>query len=537
MTRWLLFSFAGAVAIVVAHGPACDLWWGWDDLYYLLTVLDYSPTEYLFRSEFWKNSPILFTPLNILPYEINHSLFGLEPRGFYLHQLLAAWLLFLATVLFLRLWCTDIWAVIGALLVCSSAPVLITVYQIMCVHYLEGLLFSVLAVYLYVQSLRKGNEYWTLPGASLYLLACAAKEIYVPLVTLLPLFPDRTLKVRLRHWAPYLLALVVYLVWRYSMLGILASGYGVPLELSDVVAVPYVAVTAILGGGAQGVAGGVIYVALLLSLLGDRRSLLFVVVLLLILVMPLAPIAFRLRTVDRALVLIAWVVCVSLAISLDRLWRSGRRHAAIALILLLTIGAGVVGMSLKTRKWLIRDNHRFRTAGEYVMTRPETHALLLTGDGLRAREAKRLRQSVRGQAGPGLLYDPMQLASMAPQYSVIHWFDQHADRLVDISGPDPAFMADWARRIEPKPLVLSLRKRDGVTDWEFGPYWDSNYDVVYLSAPFAFTGVSHVGRYPAPIPAMDFVLRYQSPEGWITYSDVLHWDSVEGETLSWSRGP
>ncbi len=537
LRRWLLISAAGAVVVAVAGHPATGLWWGWDDLHYLVTVLNYSPADYFFDAEFWKSSKTLFTPLNILPYELNYQLFGPEPYGFYLHQLLAAWLLFIATVLFLRLWCTVSWSVAGASLAGISAPVLITVYQIICVHYLEGLLFAVLAVYLYVQSLRKGKGYRVLAGAVFYFLACAAKEIYIPLVILLPFFPEKSLRLRLRHGTAYLAALAAYLLWRYSQLGDLASGYGVPVTLADVVQMPFLAVTSILGGGMQGIVGGLIYLLLLLRTLTavGRQSLLFVAVLSVVLLAPLVPISYRLITVDRALVLAAWIVCVSLVVSLERLSRSGRRRAALSVLLLLVVGAGIVKMSLATRNRIIRDNHRYRTVGEHVMTAPESHALLLTGKRFRVGEARTLRRLTGGQVGPGLFYDPMQLAAMGTQYDTIHWFDQKADRLMDISGPDPAFMEQWRRRTEQRPLLLSMEKRDGVIDWEFGPYQGPYYAVVSLSAPFAFTDVYHVGRYPAPVPAMDFLLRYQSPEGWVTYSDVLHWDSVEGESLSWSR--
>ena len=537
LPRGLLIAAAGAVVIAVMGHPATGLWWGWDDLHYLVTVLNYSPGDYFFDADFWKSSRTFFTPLNILPYELCYHLFGPEPLGFYLTQLLIAWLLFLATVLMLRRWCSDFWSVAGAALACISGPVVIATYQIMCVHYLLGLLFSVLAVHLYVVSLSKGLGYWAVPGSVLFLLACAAKEIYIPLVVLLPLLPEETLGRRLRQYAPYLTALAVYLLWRYSQLGGLTSGYGVPVALADVALVPFRAVTSILGGGLPGAAGGAVYLALLAWMLarGGRQLLLFAAVLLAALVAPLAPIAYRLITVDRALVLVAWIVCVSLAVALDRLSRSGRRAAGVSLFLLLTIGAGIARASLATRGWIIRENHRYRTVGEYVMQAPASHALLLTGGSYRAGEARRLRGLIGGQAGPGLLYDPMQLTATGMQYDAVYWFDQKADRLVDISGPDPAFMASWARRRQDRPLSLSMEKRDGAVHWQFGPYRGPAYDVIFLSAPRAFVGVYHVGRYPAPVSAMDFVLRYQSPDGWITYSDVLHWDSAEGDTLSWSR--
>ncbi len=532
----MLIAAAGWVVVAATHGPAAGMWWGWDDLHYLITILQTSPVDYLFDPGHWRGSPILFTPLNILPYEINHYLFGLDPWGFYLHQLLAAWALFVATVLFLRLWCPDLWAVAGASLACISAPVLITVYQIMCVHYLEGLLFCVLAVYFFVLSLRKEELYWALPGAAFYLLACAAKEIYIPLVGVLLFWPEKTFKMRLRNWTVYLLAFAIYFLWRYLMLGTLVSGYGMPLLLSDVAKVPLVAVTSILGGDLQGVAGGMVFLALLAGALVRRRlSPLFLAVLLAALMAPLLPIGFRLRTVDRAQVLIAWVICISLVLLLERLSRNGRAAAGFSAVLLLALSTGVVRMSFATREQLIRENQRYRIVGEYVLRERESHALLLTGNGYRVREAKRLRRLLREQEGPELLYDPMQIAALGKRYVTIHWFDPKANRLVDITGPDPAFMQSWARHTVQRPLSLSIEKRDGVVHWQFGPYRDSNYDVIYLSAPFAFTDARHVGRYPAPIPAMDFVLRYQSAEGWVTYSDVLHWDSAEGELLSWSR--
>ena len=65
-------------------------------------------------------------------------------------------------------------------------------------------------------------------GGGAYLAACSAKEVFVPLVFVLPFLPIGDAKARFRNLHPYLLALAVYLPWRAWMLGPshLLAGYG-----------------------------------------------------------------------------------------------------------------------------------------------------------------------------------------------------------------------------------------------------------------------------------------------------------------------
>ena len=123
---------------------------------------------------------MLFCPWQYVPYEIHYRLFALEPRPFYLQQMVAVWLLLLVTYLLVRRWISPWKAFLASCLAVLSAPVATTVVQLMDVHYLHGLIFTVLAVHMFLLACDRQKLLPAAFGAGLYLLAMAAKQLPEP---------------------------------------------------------------------------------------------------------------------------------------------------------------------------------------------------------------------------------------------------------------------------------------------------------------------------------------------------------------------
>ena len=89
-----------------------------------------------------------------LSYDIDHALFGFSPAGFYVHNpvtiAVCAWLIYLIA----KQW-VDSWFGFGeTLLFLVGSPIAVVSLQLMVRHYTEGLLFFLLAVFLFIRGIQ-----------------------------------------------------------------------------------------------------------------------------------------------------------------------------------------------------------------------------------------------------------------------------------------------------------------------------------------------------------------------------------------------
>ncbi|MEZ5672508.1 MAG: hypothetical protein R3E08_09035 [Thiotrichaceae bacterium] len=156
-----------------------------------------------------------------------HVFFQLAPLGYYLHHFIAFSLVLSVSYLLLINYFSPLIASFTLSLFVLSTPISHLLQFLMVRHYLEGLGFAIAALLFYLKALRQNNFHWSLLGSSCYLLAVTAKEIYVPLVILLPLFPVSQWRRRINYLIPFVFITAIYVLWRAEMLQWqrLVSGY------------------------------------------------------------------------------------------------------------------------------------------------------------------------------------------------------------------------------------------------------------------------------------------------------------------------
>ena len=205
----LVFVF---LLFLLPFGRYCQIlsgYWRWDDTAILLQLLKTPVWKYFCIPKVYQLlSCANFTPWVMLSYVGDLTLFGLNPLAFYLHHLLSLSFIIVAGYYFLSLWVDKKFAFSGMVLFTIGAPVATVIQQLMTRHYLEGLLFAILSLYYVVLFLRRGKNHYLLFGVVFYALAVMAKEIYVPLVCLLPWIPEQTIKVRLKAMLPFVLVVL-----------------------------------------------------------------------------------------------------------------------------------------------------------------------------------------------------------------------------------------------------------------------------------------------------------------------------------------
>lgn len=550
---WLTSSWRGDILLSVLllatglalHGSVLDANWRWDDPQVLLHAQQYSILHDFVRPEVWQQfSPANLTPWLILSLEVDLILFGVQTTGFYLHHLLA--LAAAATGLYfcLRLWTGRLASVVGGLLFLIGTPSWFVAEQLMTRHYIEGLVFAELAVIAFVLFLRTGRICLLPMGALSYLLAVTAKEIYVPLVLLLPFLREGLPMARVRAALPYLLVAGVYVLWRWWMLGSFGGGYteaGDYLQsgLIQSVLSSFSRFPALLLGEWWWTAG----LALLALLLGVIyfESPGFIVpgaVLLALVLLPLVPLVNwpGIVSPDRYL-LLPWVVfSFAVAWAADRVYRHGQ------FLHLPLLGAGLVLLLLcyrygsEQRAILAVVADEFDVQAEFLWQQDEQSAFLPSANVLPTfwfvtglQQFK--REIMPGSTVPRAIVDPIYLGE---DYQVLYSYQNACRCMQDISASLPERrLAFQANRRQQAPLSLEFSYQQGIFAWEFGPYEQGSYHVV--SELLGVIPASRAGRLRVTLTEnTPFYVRYTAPEGWVSYSSQQRVQHHAG-TVSWQR--
>lgn len=216
--------------VILVHRSALEAGWRSDDGALLAAAALFSPWQYFFVPSVTSlvSASSHVTPWNVFVYDINLMLFGLSAQGHYAHSLLSLWISAMLLYVCAELWMARFWAIAVATLYAISPPAVEVVQQLMAGHYLEGIIFSLTAIILLFHSHRHpaGMRFAVL-AALFYGLSTTCKEVYVPLVCLMPwIAPTETaLRKRVLHTLPTIVVAIGYVGWRYAVLGRFLGGY------------------------------------------------------------------------------------------------------------------------------------------------------------------------------------------------------------------------------------------------------------------------------------------------------------------------
>lgn len=216
------------LAVWLLHGSALQGFWRVDDPLILLYISEHpSLPGYFFSPGQWHALGVpFFTPWLTLDYWLDAHLFGLAPRGFYLHHLIMIWATALMSYLLLRRPLGHFWAGAASILFLAGGPTLIVAQQLMSRHYVTGLLFMLLALHFWLQARRRPWSWQLGAAAACYLAAMLNKEVYAPLPLVLLFLGQDSLRQRLVALVPFALTALGFVLWRGTMLGTAVGGYG-----------------------------------------------------------------------------------------------------------------------------------------------------------------------------------------------------------------------------------------------------------------------------------------------------------------------
>ena len=516
---------AGVLAIVSAlwSRKIVALWWTFDDPFHLNFIAPRSAGQLLFSSETWRAYPAhVFTPLHLLSLRADLYFAGANARGFYLHHLVSFVCIAPLLYILLRQWLGRVPAICSALIAMAGVPMTEAAQRLMDRHYLEGLLFALLSTLLFVVAIRSGARKWSVGSAALYLVAMSAKEIFVPLVAILAVLPEGDARKRLRGLLPHAFALLVYAAWRFAALGPRLESYGWAVKRADWPRMLATLPLRMAGVLAHGAIAGWLSVALIAAAVAIvawqlRPARRLIAVGACAALLPIVPVSFE---IQPRYGLAAWVLA---AAAVGFVPRRGWMKALPLIVVAVAVIAGRQAWadSYRAHKQMSGEARALAALGPQDMlwlpaTPPATLDELARLTGTRARWT----------------YAALPLCAGRLSAERFWGFDAAA-RNVRQMRREELLRSCAANRAA--PLSVRFEATRGALFWDFGPYETGTYRIVIADGRQGFDVPRRAGFQLSGIPALPLRVRYQSPDGWTTYSDDLQVSLLDGRNASWQR--
>lgn len=528
------------VATLALYAGSLRLWWCFDDPAILLHAWRYAPQEYFLAPKAWQALiPYSLQPWLSASYDLDLSLFGFRPVGFFAHHLLALALCAWCLQRVLAVWVGQGWALAGALLFLVGAPQAVAAQQLMVRHYVEGLLFYLLALWLVLRRLQGGHvaNGW---GAGLaFALAASAKEIFLPMGLLPFVLPVGNWRQRLRTAWPWLVVMVLYVPWRYHMLGELVGGY-VPqggltgLQPGDVLAafgqVPAMLwawpVVGLCGLAATAVLG-------MAQVQGRwRATLLWAVPLPVLLLAPLLPLVRfpGLGPGSERYFMLPWAVLAGLsAVALGLAWRTwprpGPRLLLVAAFAALLLPAWQAARLAQVPLTPLQAAHK---ALGMAVVHGQARDVLLGTSGVSTWFLQGLLdlRALMGQTGapPHLASDESDLAGQDLAGARLLRYEPQGAAMRDVTAQQSQQQAAWRQRLRadvPLSVLAEYDTRLNALRWQLGPPAAGGFAFLSAGSALPLPPQGAIRRDTPPTGC--FRIRLETADGGLVYSPLLQW--------------
>jgi hypothetical protein len=436
-------------------------------------------------------------------------------------------------------------ALTGAVALLFGKPTIHIAAGLMHGHYATGLAFTLLSILGWTRYLKGGRGYWLAVSALSYLLATTCKEVYVPLVGLLPFLPAGTLRQRIRALLPFMLVAVVYTGWRYLLLGQLVGGYGqgsfdTPEALRQLLRIPQL----LLGSKAAGLVVAVSFVGLLCAAIVKRRlNWPLTIVIFGIVVLPLLPLtAFPgINGPDRYL-FVPWVaLSACLATILPR-----QAHPTPSATISVLIIAALIALHSQGRREIKADLAYWDALYRFAVSADKARQALFVGsdDGYKRLVLTGARNAADilapgSEAGVLQIVDDSGKDLLHVRFSGAQLFEFSNGQVIPM--PEKTLLEKFPQYSHPSenvPLEIEMRLHSGVLHWKFGPHTSGSYyikDHSSIRIPNTSVELTREGKVLWPEGTL-FKLSfcYNDPKAGITAcSPVLTFDLKTDEVATW----
>jgi hypothetical protein len=139
--------------------------------------------------------------------------------------------------------------------------------------------------------------------------------------------------------------------------------------------------------------------------------------------------------------------------------------------------------------------------------------------------------------GSGWFYDDYYLCGGATMHGR-RVYEYHPVRreVLEVTARIPDFARAYCTSIRDQvPLRAEFRHRRDSLFWRFGPYPEGRWRVILGSGLQAFDVPREDGFSLPGVGGLALRVRYQSPEGWVTYSPELNLEFAKKPEMTWTR--
>ncbi len=570
-----IFLGFGIVIAIRCHHVIHNLWL-YDDTYILGQITRAPLWKFFVSPEVWQTiSTAYLTPWVSASLGLDLGLFGFNSPFFYLHHLFSIWLTAVVLSVVLRNWVTTLSASACSLLFVLSAPSLAAAEILSLRHYIEGLLFALLSLHLFVKAVRNGSTVMSVASALFYLLAMTAKELYVPVVFLMIFLPEGEVRRRLSYAAPPFLLLVLYFFWRCWMLGDAIGGpspvsdYYTQRSLISLLRNLYASLV-IASGSASVDPSGKLAIAGVLSLLPAGAGLVlvrekrygllwfFVVFFGVVYSVPLT--VFNLHEVvavmteyraSYAIALFVWIIAVLSALCLvgrARRLRPAPLGAACSGAILVVLIGGVLWVQVNTSRWI--DAERDSTIRPLVaearfFIEGGDNTLMITSSPSSTyyyQNLEFLKERYLGRSSPLVVYNTFAFLddrSGSPLAGLrVFTYDKQSHTMRETTALFEHERSAYLSRIRDRPLAVELHLVQGRFSYSVRSPSGGRFFVLTGYRSGLYCSLVQIGTEGKGKMAtsMTFFLRFlmESSEGWVTISPEWFVDSSISNTITWS---
>lgn len=525
------------------YGNVTHLWWTYDDTQLLKHSILYSPFQYFFEPHIWQSlSASFLSPLLVLSFDIDKALFGLNPKWFYIHHLVIIWLCGLMLYIVLRRWAERFFSFAGTLLFLISSPIAVLSQQLMTRHYLEGLLFALIATHLLVKGLDKENKKQSYFSAFMYLIAMTAKEVYVPLIFVLLVLPLSNWKNRLKYLLPHAVALLLYSVWRWYMLGTPVGGYGYEMEIQNILLLPYAIINFLFDlKSISGILANVVLIVFLIVFwFKQRRTALFGIWIGLLAMLPIMTVA---HTPAHRYFLVIWVIITVFFVFIFRFsWHLKPAFKALCVCMILTIAFQTISQSIRGWNENLLIANQMSAEGKFIFEEANSTSKILrkpTFEGHYLDGVNWLKfHYYHNKRISEWFYDDIYLCENSLEGKSVFEYSVSEKKIMDITSSIPRIVNDYCTKVRNDvPLFIRAKYSKNIVSWELGPYVDGKYSFI-LGGMHTKRDIPQRGSLRTHLKDyIVFRIRYESPDSWITFSPYLMLEVNDGNTIvHWERG-
>lgn len=536
---WVADAVAVAVLVLahlVLYRKVVRLWWVYDDSNLLRFLFETHWTDAWVSRDVWPQQ--LFTPLMFTAFEAQWALFGIDPSRWYVVHLALACVTAIALYAAARMHLDAGPSLAGAVVFIVGTPLCSLVTQLSTVHYFIAITLGALSVMAWTAGR------WRV-SAFLYFFALLAKEIMAPLPLLLWFLPRASAEEGRPGEAPgapqkrilfHVLALAAYLVWRRVVIGAFLGAYSWVIELHEwprlLVLLPWKVIKAASG---KHLTLGLVLITLMAIVIAmamrNRRAVVLLIVALAVAFGPILPVAKDIHPRYAVMPWMAWSFAFAAAAATLRASRVRTTLLVIVPLLAIVVNRQEWGREIGIRQQM-SDEARFffhDMPPHGLLRRPATPPPVM-------REWNLIKSRVGKPTGATCFYDDFYLCVNDVRGRPVWEYDPATRALIDVTAKIPDVARSHCPAIRTAaPLTVRFDIRGQELHWEFGPYAGGRYSALLGEGLEAWEMPRRSALNLPGVAALSVRVRYESPEGWTTYSDPIGLDFARQADVTWRR--